>query len=282
MSPEKVVLVALDGSRESTRALALARALAHQLHARVAAIHVVARPLAPETDVRALVHVDAEEWRDISLVVHTGEPAAMILAEVAAPATALLVMTASAAGEPVRAVGSVAMNVIANARRPIVIVRPEIAPAPPAGAAAIKRLLVPLDGTVETAGALREATKLAHQLGATAEILYVAQASGPAQEQQSIAGRRYVDQPQHEWRSWSRDFKDRLAVEAAGFSPSAHLPIHIRQGDPGEEIARFAREAQFDAIVLVRRSRMEPDRANALKRVIELSPCPLIVVGGPE
>jgi nucleotide-binding universal stress UspA family protein len=97
-----------------------------------------------------------------------------------------------------------------------------------------------------------------------------------------MAAPRYVDQPQHEWSTWANELKERLLVECAGFSPGAQIGVQVQQGEPAEEILRSARKGRYDAIVLVRRSRFEPGRAATLRKVIQESPCPLLVVGGPE
>jgi len=279
MSPstESKMLVALDGSKEAMRAIPIARTLAAQLHARVVAVHVAE---AAPADARASLHLDAPEFDDVSLELRTGRPAEAILSEMQQPQVELLVMTTLASGDPDRPLGSVADEVAACCDRPIVTLRPEIGGEPERTAPAFTRLLVPIDGTRETAWALQPVTSLARRLGASVDVLYVVTPQAHEVTKGAMHAPRYVDQPHHEWRDWEHEVKERLMVECAGFPPSAAVDVHVREGEPGPQIVQFAREGNYDAIVLVRRSRLEPDRARTLRHVIRESPCPLLIVGG--
>jgi nucleotide-binding universal stress UspA family protein len=190
-------------------------------------------------------------------------------------------MTTVAAGETDRALGSVAMEVATNTSCPILCLRPEVGAEPTLLAHPLRRLLVPVDGSRATAAALQPAIPLARAMGASLDMLYIATAGqGPPRSGAAIPTTRYVDQPQHEWQPWAQEMRQRLLVECAGCSPSADIGVFLRQGDPGREIVRFARDGSYDAIVLVRRSRLEPGRAVILRTVIRDATCPLLVVGG--
>jgi nucleotide-binding universal stress UspA family protein len=125
-------------------------------------------------------------------------------------------------------------------------------------------------------------TRLATHLGASVDVLYVATAEQLDEARGSMGAPRYVDQPHHEWSNWTREMRERLAIECAGCSPSAQIGIHLRRGDPAAEIVHLAKEGTYDAIALVRRSRMEPGRARTLREVIRTAPCPLFVIGGGQ
>ncbi len=273
----RTVLVALDGSLEATRALPLARAVAAQLHARLVVIHA-AREAADVADVSSLVALDGADLDGLSVEVRAGSPSTVIVEQLERPGVELLVLTTVAAGDPDRDLGSVALNVTINTTRPILWLRPEAGLEKSETAPPISRLLVPLDGTHATAWALKPVTALAARLGASVDVLYVVSAAGGGDA--DLPAPRYVDQQQHEWRNWSREVRERLMVECAGCAPGAEIAVQIREGDPGAEIVRFAGEGHYDAIVLVRRSRLEPERAPTLRTVIRTSPCPVFVVGG--
>jgi nucleotide-binding universal stress UspA family protein len=282
-SREATVLVAVDGSAESMRALPLARTIASQLHCVPHVLHVADAPISIET-ARAKLGLGGKDVQELPLRLRIGEPAKCILDEAAEPDVQLLVMTTVAAGDPERELGSVAVRVALGTSRPILGLRPEVGLEPSAVAPPVHRLLLPLDGSRSTASAVRPATSLARRLGASVDVLYIVP-SAPAPlegERGSIVAPRYVDQPQHEWSTWADELKERLLVECAGFSPGAHIGVHVQRGEPAEEIVRFARQGRYDAIVLVRRSRLQPGRAATLRSVIQQSPCPLLVVGGPE
>ena len=282
-SGQAIVLVAVDGSRESMRALPLARTVAAQLHCVPNVLHVATAQL-PQEGVRANLGLDLPELKDLSLRLCVGDPAECILDEAGGPEVQLLVMTTVAAGDPDRELGSVAMRVALGTSRPLLGLRPEVGMEPSAVAPPLNRLLLPLDGSRSTASALRPVTSLARRLGASVDVVYIVPAGAPPPggPRGSIVAPRYVDQPQHEWGTWATEIKERLLVECAGFAPGADVDVQVRQGEPAAEIVRLAREGRYDAVVLVRRSRLEPGRAGILRKVIQESPCPLLIVGGPE
>ena len=278
---EKMVLVALDGSREATRAVPVARAVASQLHARLAALHVAREPIPAEL-ARPAAGLDTPELSDIPILVRAGRPAEVIVREAEQPEVELLVLTTLAGGDPDRELGSVARQVAINTTHPILTMRPEIGADPASRASPLVRLVVPLDGARATASALRPVTRLARRLGASVDVVYVVTTGDGQGGRGSMPAPRYVDQAQHEWKQWTQELADRLMVDCAGFSPDVHIGVSVREGEPGAEIVRFAREGRYDAIVLVRRSRLEPERAQTLRTVIRDSTCPLLMVGGEE
>ena len=276
----RTVIVALDGSREAARAVPLARAVAAQLGASLAAVHVAA-PGMDEGAARASAGLDAPGLEDVTLRARTGDVAQAILDEIARPDVVLAVMTTVAAGDPERALGGIAMTVLTNTTRPVIVLRPECGCDPADTATPLTHLLVPLDGTRETAWALRPAAPLALELGAALDVLYIATlGDGRPAQPDAVIGARYVDQSHHEWRTWSGEMQQRLLFECAGVSPSLEVSVFVQAGEPGREIVRFAQEHRDDAIVLVRQSKLEAGRAETLRHVLREASCPLLVVGG--
>jgi nucleotide-binding universal stress UspA family protein len=145
----------------------------------------------------------------------------------------------------------------------------------------LRTLLLPLDGTASTAAALAPAFDLACRLGASIDLLHVAAPGGARSEEPgSLGAPRYVDQPHHEWPHWAGEVIDRLCAALAGRPAGVPIRTFLGRGEVGAEIARFAAEHHEDAIILVRRSRLEPGRARVLRTVLEAMPCPALLVGG--
>ncbi len=304
------VLVALDGSFAAATALPIALAVAAQLEADCEVLHIVSdiglvaglgRPFAERFEaltglkvwpdalkstvrlwqafagpgnalMRALAHMEVR--------LEAGDPAAGILRASADPLIVLVVLTMHGhIIEPGRSLGRVAEQVIAGARQPILLIRPEATPLAIRPGAMLRRLLLPLDGTPTTAALLAPATGLASRLGAALDLLYVADAgASPPDEPGSIGAPQYVDQPQHEWPQWANEVITRLG-EAAQFPPDMPMRAFLAQGEAGETIAHFAAEHKSDAVVLARRSRLEPGRASVLRTVLDQTPCPVLLVG---
>ncbi|MBX5489536.1 MAG: universal stress protein [Chloroflexi bacterium] len=274
------VLVALDGSPAAVTALPVARVVADQLGARVEILYI-APDHAPAGDLWERLQATVGPGEALQVRRHAGEPAPAILAIAEEPGIALLVLTTHGrAIEPGRPLGHVAEAVIANTTRPILLVRPEAAvatePRP------LRHLLLPLDGSPATARVLRPAMDLARQLGARIDILYVAGPyQAPSAEQGSIGAPRYLDQPHHEWPRWATEVRERLGEVLAHCPSDVELRVFLASGESGPEIARFAETRHHDAIVLARRSRLEPGRAVTLRTVLDWTPCPILLVGAP-
>ncbi len=278
-SERTTVLLALDGSPAAATALPVARAVAAQLGAGVEILHVSS---GPDSSRHERLYREREEPDGMELrVILNEEPAPAILRAADDPAVTLVVLTTHGRiVEPGRSLGRVAEKVIAGAARPILLVRPEAAAESGGHIAGLKRLLAPVDGSPATAVALRSVANLAVQLGASMDLLYVAgPASVPAQEPGSIGAPRYVDQPQHEWPHWAGEVIARVGGYA-NWPANVPMRMYLALGEAGPEVVRFAAAHGEDAIVLVRRSRLEPGRAAVLRAVLDRAPCPVLLVGG--
>lgn len=276
------VLVALDGSPAAATAVPIARVLADQLQAHLAALYVLADNASPDLSSRALRWDAAGPDIDVRLAV--GDPVTEIVRWSTDPEVVLVVMTTHGRQiEPGRTLGRVAEAVAAQATGPIVLVRPEAATDFMQHGGLIQHLLLPLDGTPTTAALLPPATDLAGRLAATIDILYVAEEQGaPPDEPGSIGAPRYVDQPQHEWPKWSDEVIERLGTGAAHCPAHVPLQVYLGWGDIGREIVRFARAHHVDIVVVARRSHLEPGRGRVLRAVLHNTPCPLLLVGAVD
>jgi nucleotide-binding universal stress UspA family protein len=56
------------------------------------------------------------------------------------------------------------------------------------------------------------------------------------------------------------------------------VEFFLAEGDPAVEISRFAADHDDDAIVLVRRSQLQPGRGGILRGVLAQTPLPIIFV----
>lgn len=266
------VLVALDGSPAAATAIPLARIVASQLDAGIEGLHIIA----PETE--AAQQEVLEQAPDLHVRRRVGDPVVELLRAADDPATALLVlaMHGRAIISPGR-LGRVAETVIANSVAPLLLVPPAVAD--PAATRSLRRLLLPLDGTPTTACGLHDVATLIAQLGASVDVLMVADPGAHAMERGSVAPPIYVDQPQHEWPQWADEMYERLCVHCAGLGAATPTQIFMAHGATGDAITDFAIEHRHDAIVLVRRSNLEPGRADVLRNVIAHAPCPILLVG---
>lgn len=267
------IVVVWDGSSEAAAAFPVAGILARQLGVGTEIRHFSAESTAQEFEA-AVSSVALDGLEGTPVHVALAEPGAGILKTVEDPDVALVVLTTHGFEARGLSVSKVTERVIAETRKPVLIVRPE-ASAPPRE---FKRLLLPVDGTPRTAAALRPATELAKFLGASIDLLHVAAAEPRASEERgTIRAPRYVDQPHHEWPAWAAEAIERLANLCAGCPPEVPVRMFLDHGDVGAAIHRFVEEHQMDAIVLVRRSRLQRGRALTLRAVLADATCPILI-----
>jgi nucleotide-binding universal stress UspA family protein len=134
------------------------------------------------------------------------------------------------------------------------------------------------DGTPTSDLATAPAADLAQRAGAEVIALHVAGRNRERPlEPGSMPAPRYIDQPQHEWPAWAGAFVERMM--ALGAPPSAvNFKLLVTGGQPGSEIAQFAREHRADLVVMAWHGRWRRSRPGALKTVVRRSGCPVMLV----
>lgn len=267
------VLVPLDGTEGARSALPVGAALAEALGSVLHVVHVTegeprsARELARGLGLspRAAEHLVVEAL--------AGPPGQAIWCAAERLGARLITLcTHTVAGAPSDKLGHVAREVLERAPCPVVLVRPE------RGAASFtpRRLLLPHDGTPTSAAAAPFATELAQATGATLHVLHIATAAKRQErERGTLAAPRYLDQPQHEWPAWSREFLERLG---SGVSLPTGVNLHLAHGAPEEEVLHFAEAQAMDLILVSWRGRFEGDRARVVKAALFSGLAPVLVL----
>lgn len=273
MMASPTLLVPLDGSPNATAALPVARGLADLMGATVALLYVGPEALAPG-ELLDRMRLSAEDVRGLVISQSTGSPADAIVRAAAARHAVLIVMCVPArpAG-PSYPFGSVPGDVLRTAPCPVVLV-PSIRGRHPW---ALRQLVLPHDGTPTSAAAIAPTADLASRAGADLVVLHVATpgVERPAEPGTFVAP-RYLDQPQHEWPAWEREFLER--VRGAGHPTNIEkIRLVLAQGEASAAILEFSRRHASDLIALAWRGGLEPERARTMRRVIRDASCPVIV-----
>jgi nucleotide-binding universal stress UspA family protein len=268
------VIAPLDGSVQAIAALSTAKVLAQLERATLHLVHVGER-LLPADELLQVLGLAREHVRGSVIAQADGAPAASIVRLASEWQSPLIVMcTHTNPARPASELGSVAEAVLREAPCPVVLVRPELG----LGPRALRRILVPHDGRPTTAAALQPAVDLVERSGAELDILHVATAdTGRSVEPGTLTAPRYLDQPQHEWPVWTREFLDRLR-HLCHCPPTVQTRLFLRTGEPGAEIVRFARERESDLIVVAWRGHLEGQRAATLRAVVRDATCPALVL----
>jgi nucleotide-binding universal stress UspA family protein len=219
------VIVPLDGSDSSARALAPAARLAERSHARVlllAAAHTRAHRRELEgclveraAHVRQLTSVTVDHRTDIA----SGGPASCVVAEMDAHPDSVVCMASVGRSRVEPFVGSVAEAVMTAIRAPVLLVGPAVAVDDFALEGAIE---VPLDGTEPAESVLPIATTWSSNLGLDLRIVSVL----PAHPDRRAAERV----------TWQRTGYLRRTAHTLHGDTARHVEFDLLHGDVGERI----------------------------------------------
>lgn len=267
------IIVPLDGSIHATVALPVAKGLAELEDATLHVVHVAARTLPPKEILQKL-KLTPEELRGLVIDQLTGFPAAGIVQEAYQQRSIFIVMCAHTGVEkPQGALGNVAREVLQTAPCPVVLVQP----GGEYESWALRRLVLPHDGTPTAAAAIRPAADLASRAGAELVIVHVATLGAPQPgEPGTFAIPRYLDQPQYEWPTWANEFLDR--IRALGHPPdTVAIRLCLTRGEPGPAVVEFAARHESGLIAIAWRGVLGAERALTMQAVISQSHCPVII-----
>jgi nucleotide-binding universal stress UspA family protein len=175
-----------------------------------------------------------------------------VLAELDEPRSALAVI-------PATALDQLAWPVVRRARKPVVIVPGALVEH---GHWQLKRALIPLDGTAESADAVTETVELLSDAGVELLVLHVFDAATVP---------RFWDHPGHADRVWQHEF-------LARFCDRPGVRMQWRSGTPGEHVLDVAAAEHSDLIALGWSQRLDAGHARTVRRTVELSPVPVLLL----
>jgi nucleotide-binding universal stress UspA family protein len=272
--PIHTVLVPLDGSAVAKVALPVARSLAQLAGATLHALYVGERLKGPRETLEQL-GLTAEQWRGAVLDQLGGDPAEAIMAAAhRLPAPLIVTCTHIGRHRFGASLGSVTRTLLAKCPGRILLVPPDRG----SEAWPIRRVLMAHDGTPSADVAICPAANLAHRAGAEVIALHIAARKGVRPtEPGSLPAPLYVDQPHHEWPAWAGEFVERMM--ALGHHPGAvNFKLLVTGGQPGSEVAQFARDNHADLVVVPWHGRWESQRPGAVKTIVRRSGCPVLLI----
>jgi nucleotide-binding universal stress UspA family protein len=266
------VLVPVDGPEGASSALLVARELSRLEGATPRLLYVSERVTDPRSAAE-LLGLNPEDLHGVTIDARRGDLHAEILRQARVEATRLIVLCPALGGRrPPAEMGAVVDALLGDAPCPIVLVPPG------SGGASwrLREVLLPHDGTPTAARGVRRASDLARSAGAWLRVLHVATSAGASSEPGSLAAPRYVDQPQHEWPAWAREFLERLSGVCR--LDLDRLRLVLGHGDPGDEVLRVARDSPPDLILLAWRGSADPGHGKTVRTVLAGARCPVMVV----
>ncbi len=277
------ILVPVDGSELAEQVLAVAE----RLRARGAVLHLARvnpAPANPPTPYDETLQLEAESYLDFLVSrlkdrgvaaqweTRTGEIAAEIVSAASQHSCDLIAISSHGRSGVARLVyGSVAERVLQAAAIPTLFVRAlgPSGPRPPK----VESVLVPLDGTPVSEGALEPAVALARDHGASLQLLYVVESLWAAGD--SKLARDQFKEVRH--------VADRLH-ELANRLRGDQVPTRalVVRGDPSTDVLSHAARYGCDLIVLTPTGAGARPAAfgHVSEKILRSAPMPVLVVRG--
>jgi nucleotide-binding universal stress UspA family protein len=259
----------------------MGRLIAGAIHAPLHGLFLGPKPI-EASEVAEHVGLAPEALHGLVLEVAAGDPGEALAAALTARAAAYVIVAAAPAGAPGDdlGVGHLAQRALEIAHGGVVILDPR------AGAAQIRRILLPLDGTPSTASAITPAGELARRLGAELDILLVGEAHPRCERERArlpeepgaMAPPQYVDQPHHEWAAFTEEFLHRFLGAFGHCPPDIATRFFLGAGEPGAEILRVAVAVESDLLVLVWHGKLCERHGAVFRDVLRGARCPVLVL----
>lgn len=126
----------------------------------------------------------------------------------------------------------------------------------------IGRVLLPLDGTPESAAAVAPTMELFASTGADLVVLHVFERSNVP---------KFWDQATHAQRAWESEFLSRHC-------PHGGVRMELRTGLPGQNILDVAVDERVDLITLGWSQQVDPGRARTVRRIVADADVPVLLL----
>lgn len=245
------VLAAIDNSAAAKPVLETAKAIEPLYGSPAEAVHV------REGSVE--IADSAAKAAGVPLRIESGAPSEVLAARLRDPEVVALVIGARGTPAGRRPIGHTAMQLITTVAKPLVVVPPD-AREPEL----IDTILVPLDGSPESAAAVSRTIELARDAGIEVVVLHV---------REEAALHAFSDQLHHEGPAWVEEFLARFCPV-----PAQDVEVELRVGVPEEEVAGVAREMGADLIALGWSQELSPGRAAVVRAMLSSSAVPVLLI----
>ncbi|MGZ4691747.1 MAG: universal stress protein [Acidimicrobiia bacterium] len=247
---KSLVLAAIDSSAAARPVLEWAAVFARSLGCSVQALHVSEDGDDPTAALAAAA--------EIPLRTVTGDVIACLRSAVEDPRVVAMVLGGRGLPGGPRPAGHVALQVITDVVKPVILVPPDIAEPPQ-----LRRALLPLEGTPGGGRIPESVLALLADAGIQIAAVHVDDDSSlPA----------YSDQVQHETEAFSHEFI------ARNVPTSVDVDLALRVGQPGRELLAESDESTSDLIVLAWSRDLSPGRAEVVRELLERSRIPVLLV----
>ncbi|MCR4400625.1 MAG: universal stress protein [Syntrophomonadaceae bacterium] len=142
-----------------------------------------------------------------------------------------------------------------------------------------KKILVPIDGSDQSAEAARIAVTLASRFGAQVQLLHVISLPAYDYPDMSQVEPAFISQALESWEALGRQYLEQALGECQ--SCDVKTSVELAWGNPAKVIVDTAREGGYDLIVIGSRGLGNLSGlllGSVSDRVLRTAPCPVLVV----
>ncbi len=269
------VVIPLDGSEASSKALGAAEAISRIMGAALHIVHVTDRRI-PESQIAKRLHIEELDLEKYALHQLQGEVVESILELSSSLDAKMIVMSGQGeTNNPEHLAGRTALSLMQHTSIPIMVIRSGMKRHPDKGWKPMK-MLVPLDGSPIAACVMNQVFSLAEIMGTDIDILHIAMlGKKPPMDIGTLTGPRYLDYPQYDWPAWVDEFLNRFY---AYLKPEAKMRLFYREGDPAAVTLEFAYENEEDIIALSWRGQLKEKMAGTVKGILRKTELPVLLI----
>lgn len=245
------ILAAIDNSAASWPVLATAVEMGRLLGASVEAVHV-------QEDGTATARALAER-ADVPLRLIAFAPIATLIETLDADDVVLAVIGARGLPGGPRPAGHIALAVVEQVTKPVVVVPPEASAPSPGG---IRRVLVPINGHQTSSSATAAAIRLLGPSGVEVLAVHVFEPETTP---------LFLDHPVRDLELWSSELLERLVARR-------DVPLTIRTGEAGQNVLDEAVGKHVDMIALGWSQNFSAGHARTVREILSRSEVPVLLL----
>jgi nucleotide-binding universal stress UspA family protein len=255
------VIAAVDASATSPTVAGAAGAIAELLGHDLSVLHVAAADDASAASLTSLVAelVPPLVPAGTPLVVAGGDPITEIVAASRQPDVALVVIGSRSAPDDPRPAGHVATAIVEQSATPVLVVPPSHTPA------ALRRIVLPLEGSQATTDAISGVLAELRAAGVAAVVVHVLD---------DTTVPMFWDDPAHTATSYGREFRDRWC--------GGDVDVAIRRGAAGRQVLDVCGALDADLIALGWSQDLTTGHARVVRSILAGASVPVLLVPLPN
>jgi nucleotide-binding universal stress UspA family protein len=244
----KRIIAAIDNSAAARPVLEMAQAVASALAGTRDVVHII-----EDGDETARASAEAA---GAVLHVLSGDPVEQLTLAVSEEDVVALVLGARGSPGGPRPAGHLALAIASVTDKPVVVVQPDAEPP-----AALRRVLVAIEGSPGKARALKRTIQLSTDAGLEIVMVHV---------DEEIPS--FTDQIQHETTAYAREFLAKYVLDA---DPAR---FELRIGDPAAQVLGAIEELHPDLVAVGWPQVDDPSRGAVAHEILDRSPAPVLLV----